>query len=140
MPVPGSQNRLPRPAKTQTIHGLVRAGDLAGFQRKLRENPALLNDKNPVVRASCAPPILSSRRRISLVGRIQNARRIEYRGINEVSSKEKMNLELQKVRDKFKMSENAWFCFSSKCASSICSSTRSVKKTERTRAGLILLL
>jgi hypothetical protein len=34
--------------------------------------------------------------------------------MNEVSSKEKMNLELQKVRDKFKMSENAWFCFSSK--------------------------
>ncbi|XP_047063665.1 uncharacterized protein LOC124671318 [Lolium rigidum] len=66
MPVTGSQNRLPRPAKTQTIHGLVRAGDLTGVQRKLRENPALLNDKNPVVRASCAPPILSSRRRISL--------------------------------------------------------------------------
>jgi hypothetical protein len=61
MPVPGSQNGRPRPAKAETIHGLVRVGDLAGVQRKLRENPAFLNDKNPVVRASCAPPILSSR-------------------------------------------------------------------------------
>jgi hypothetical protein len=47
MPVPGSQNGRPRPSKAETIHGLVRAGDLAGVQRKLRENPALLNDKRP---------------------------------------------------------------------------------------------
>src|SRR4051812_20834031 len=56
----GSQNGRPRPAKAETIHGLVRAGDLAGVQRMLRENPDLLNDKNPVVRAlpaSCAPYI-----------------------------------------------------------------------------------
>jgi hypothetical protein len=51
--MPGSQNGAPRPrpAKAETIHGLARGGDLAGVQRKLRENPALLNDKNPVVRA-----------------------------------------------------------------------------------------
>ena len=52
--MPGSQNGgpRPRPVKAETIHGLARAGDLAGVQRKLRENPALLNDKNPVVRAA----------------------------------------------------------------------------------------
>uniref|UniRef100_A0A0D9YQ68 AAA+ ATPase domain-containing protein n=1 Tax=Oryza glumipatula TaxID=40148 RepID=A0A0D9YQ68_9ORYZ len=49
MPVPGSQNGRPRPAKAETIHGLARAGDLAGVQRKLRENPALINDRNPVM-------------------------------------------------------------------------------------------
>jgi len=49
--MPASQNGgpRPRPAKAETIHGFARAGDLAGVQRKLRENPALLNDKNPVV-------------------------------------------------------------------------------------------
>ena len=54
--MPGSQNGgpRPRPAKVETIHGVARAGDLAGVQRMLRENPALLNDKNPVVRE--APP------------------------------------------------------------------------------------
>nr|CAB3446350.1 unnamed protein product [Digitaria exilis] len=52
--MPGSQNGGPRPrlAKAETIHGLVRAGDLAGVQRKLRETPDLLNDKNPVVHAA----------------------------------------------------------------------------------------
>uniref|UniRef100_A0A0E0G4P2 AAA+ ATPase domain-containing protein n=1 Tax=Oryza nivara TaxID=4536 RepID=A0A0E0G4P2_ORYNI len=49
MPVPGSQNGRPRPAKAETIHGLARAGDLAGVQRKLQENPALINDRNPVM-------------------------------------------------------------------------------------------
>uniref|UniRef100_A0A0D9VEJ3 AAA+ ATPase domain-containing protein n=1 Tax=Leersia perrieri TaxID=77586 RepID=A0A0D9VEJ3_9ORYZ len=49
MPVPGSQNGRPRPAKAVTIHGLARAGDLAGVQRKLQENPALINDRNPVM-------------------------------------------------------------------------------------------
>ncbi|KAF0905708.1 hypothetical protein E2562_008786 [Oryza meyeriana var. granulata] len=51
MPVPGSQNGRPRPAKAETMHGLAHAGDLAGVQRKLQENPALINDRNPVVRA-----------------------------------------------------------------------------------------
>ncbi|XP_006647141.1 protein CbxX, chromosomal [Oryza brachyantha] len=49
MPVPGSQNGRPRPAKAETIHGLARAGDLDGVRRKLRENPALINDRNPVM-------------------------------------------------------------------------------------------
>ncbi|KAL6888128.1 hypothetical protein ACP4OV_009154 [Aristida adscensionis] len=52
--MPGSQNGRPRPAKPETIHGLARAGDLAGVQRKLQENPALLNDKNPVM---CQTPL-----------------------------------------------------------------------------------
>ena len=54
--MPGSQNGgpRPRPAKVETIHGVARSGDLAGVQRMLRENTALLNDKNPVVRE--APP------------------------------------------------------------------------------------
>uniref|UniRef100_A0ACD5Z696 Uncharacterized protein n=1 Tax=Avena sativa TaxID=4498 RepID=A0ACD5Z696_AVESA len=54
MPGPGSQNGRPRPAKAETIHGLVRADDLAGVQRMLRENPDLLNDKNPVM---CQTPL-----------------------------------------------------------------------------------
>lgn len=58
MPVPGSQNGRPRPAKAETIHGLARAGDLAGVQRKLQENPALINDRNPVVRARALLPPL----------------------------------------------------------------------------------
>ncbi|KAF0911885.1 hypothetical protein E2562_012356 [Oryza meyeriana var. granulata] len=45
MPVPGSQNGRPRPAKAETMHGLAHAG----VQRKLHENPALINDRNPVV-------------------------------------------------------------------------------------------
>jgi hypothetical protein len=51
--MPGSQNGgpRPRPVKAETIHDLARAGDLAGVERKLLENPSLLNDKNPVVRA-----------------------------------------------------------------------------------------
>lgn len=61
MPVPGSQNGRPRPAKAETIHGLARAGDLAGVQRKLQENPALINDRNPVVRArALLPPPFAS--------------------------------------------------------------------------------
>ncbi|XP_062223573.1 uncharacterized protein LOC133922307 [Phragmites australis] len=52
--MPGSQNGRPRPAKAETIHGLARTGDLAGVQRKLRENPILLNDKNPVM---CQTPL-----------------------------------------------------------------------------------
>ncbi|KAF0891799.1 hypothetical protein E2562_010982 [Oryza meyeriana var. granulata] len=49
MPVPGSHNGRPRPAKAETMHGLAHAGDLAGVQRKLQENPALINDRNPVL-------------------------------------------------------------------------------------------
>uniref|UniRef100_R7WF97 Uncharacterized protein n=1 Tax=Aegilops tauschii TaxID=37682 RepID=R7WF97_AEGTA len=48
MPGPGSQNGRATPPKSENIHGLVRAGDVAAVQRKLQENPALLNDKNPV--------------------------------------------------------------------------------------------
>ncbi|KAK3156547.1 hypothetical protein QOZ80_2AG0108600 [Eleusine coracana subsp. coracana] len=52
--MPGSQNGRPKPVKAQTIHSLARSGDLAGLQRKLRENPDLLNDKNPVM---CQTPL-----------------------------------------------------------------------------------
>jgi hypothetical protein len=67
--MPGSQNGgpRPRPVKAETIHGLARAGDLAGVQRKLRENPALLNDKNPVVRAAFVL-LFSLKKMRSLVG------------------------------------------------------------------------
>ncbi|KAL5208311.1 hypothetical protein ABZP36_032746 [Zizania latifolia] len=47
--MPGNQNGRPRLAKAETIHGLARAGDLAGVQRMLRENPTLINDRNPVM-------------------------------------------------------------------------------------------
>ncbi|KAF7079075.1 hypothetical protein CFC21_083379 [Triticum aestivum] len=54
MPGPGSQNGRATPLKSENIHGLVRAGDVAAVQRKLQENPALLNDKNPVM---CQTPL-----------------------------------------------------------------------------------
>lgn len=54
MPGPGSQNGRARPPKSENIHGLVRAGDVAAVQRKLQEDPALLNDKNPVM---CQTPL-----------------------------------------------------------------------------------
>uniref|UniRef100_A0A453NV74 ATPase AAA-type core domain-containing protein n=2 Tax=Aegilops tauschii subsp. strangulata TaxID=200361 RepID=A0A453NV74_AEGTS len=54
MPGPGSQNGRATPPKSENIHGLVRAGDVAAVQRKLQENPALLNDKNPVM---CQTPL-----------------------------------------------------------------------------------
>ncbi|EXB79940.1 Protein cfxQ-like protein [Morus notabilis] len=38
-----------RSAKPATIHSYAHSGDLLGFQRLLRENPSLLNERNPVM-------------------------------------------------------------------------------------------
>ncbi|CAN6564295.1 unnamed protein product [Malus baccata var. baccata] len=38
-----------RSAKPTTIHGCAQSGDLNGFQKLLRENPSLLNEKNAVM-------------------------------------------------------------------------------------------
>ena len=40
-----------RSSKPTTIHGLAQSGDLIAFQKLLRDNPSLLNDRNPVVRS-----------------------------------------------------------------------------------------
>lgn len=45
------QDQRSRFAKPATIHGCALSGDLAGLQRLLRDNPSLLNEKNPVVRS-----------------------------------------------------------------------------------------
>ncbi|KAL6974411.1 hypothetical protein U1Q18_028594 [Sarracenia purpurea var. burkii] len=44
-----SQDKRSRSAKLITIHGLAQSGDLIGFQKLLRDNPSLLNDRNPVI-------------------------------------------------------------------------------------------
>ncbi|KAK4479161.1 hypothetical protein RD792_014672 [Penstemon davidsonii] len=38
-----------RSLKPTTIHGFAQSGDLNSFQKLLRENPSLLNDRNPVM-------------------------------------------------------------------------------------------
>ncbi|XP_027177326.1 protein CfxQ homolog [Coffea eugenioides] len=38
-----------RSSKPTTIHGLAQSGDLIAFQKLLRDNPSLLNDRNPVM-------------------------------------------------------------------------------------------
>ncbi|KAL6223992.1 hypothetical protein ACLB2K_002849 [Fragaria x ananassa] len=38
-----------RSAKPTTIHGYAHSGDLSGFQKLLRENPALLNERNAIM-------------------------------------------------------------------------------------------
>lgn len=47
-----SQDQKQKPAKPTTIHGCALSGDLVGLQRLLRDNPSLLNERNPVVRSS----------------------------------------------------------------------------------------
>ncbi|GMN50526.1 hypothetical protein TIFTF001_019684 [Ficus carica] len=44
-----SHNQRSRSGKPSTIHGHAQSGDLLGFQRLLRENPSLLNERNPVM-------------------------------------------------------------------------------------------
>ena len=46
-----SQDQRPRSSKPPTIHGCAQSGDLVGLQRLLRDNPSLLNERNPVVRS-----------------------------------------------------------------------------------------
>ncbi|OAY80558.1 Protein cfxQ [Ananas comosus] len=52
--MPGSLDRRPRSSHVDTVHGLARAGDLPALQKKLLENPALLNARNPVM---CQTPL-----------------------------------------------------------------------------------
>ncbi|WOL02171.1 hypothetical protein Cni_G10890 [Canna indica] len=47
--MPGSQDQRMRPAKKATIHGCAQSGDLLGLQKRLQENPSLLNDRNAVM-------------------------------------------------------------------------------------------
>ncbi|XP_027359028.1 uncharacterized protein LOC113867769 [Abrus precatorius] len=44
-----SQDQRSRPAKPATIHAYALSGDLVGLQRLLRDNPSLLNERNPVM-------------------------------------------------------------------------------------------
>ncbi|XP_057500633.1 protein CfxQ homolog isoform X1 [Actinidia eriantha] len=44
-----TQGQRSRAAKPTTIHGCAQSGDVLGFQKLLRENPSLLNDRNPVM-------------------------------------------------------------------------------------------
>lgn len=43
------QDQRSRSAKPNTLHGCAQAGDLNGFLKLLKENPSLVNDRNPVV-------------------------------------------------------------------------------------------
>ncbi|KAM0030862.1 hypothetical protein Hdeb2414_s0017g00501941 [Helianthus debilis subsp. tardiflorus] len=38
-----------KPVKAVTIHACAQSGDVAGVQKRVRENPALVNDRNPVI-------------------------------------------------------------------------------------------
>lgn len=38
-----------RSSRPTTIHGLAQSGDLAAFQKLLRDNPSLINDRNPIM-------------------------------------------------------------------------------------------
>ncbi|KAF7819815.1 Protein cfxQ like [Senna tora] len=44
-----SQDQRPRSTKPLTIHGHAQSGNLVGFRSLLRDNPALLNERNPVM-------------------------------------------------------------------------------------------
>ncbi|KAK3041679.1 hypothetical protein RJ639_001489 [Escallonia herrerae] len=44
-----NQDQRSRSAKPTTVHGFAQAGNLAGIQKLLRDNPSLLNDRNPVM-------------------------------------------------------------------------------------------
>ncbi|XP_057447133.1 uncharacterized protein LOC130738966 [Lotus japonicus] len=44
-----TQDQRSRPAKPATIHAYALSGDLVGLQRLLRDNPSLLNERNPVM-------------------------------------------------------------------------------------------
>ncbi|KAL3532448.1 hypothetical protein ACH5RR_005969 [Cinchona calisaya] len=43
------KDQRPRSSKPTTIHGFAQSGDLIPFQKLLRDNPSLLNDRNPVM-------------------------------------------------------------------------------------------
>lgn len=41
--------QLSRSTKPATIHASAQSGDLPAVQRRLRDNPSLINDRNPVM-------------------------------------------------------------------------------------------
>ncbi|CAK9172789.1 unnamed protein product [Ilex paraguariensis] len=43
------QDQRSRSSKPTTIHGCAQSGDLTGLQKLIRDNPFLLNDRNPVM-------------------------------------------------------------------------------------------
>nr|XP_010925845.1 uncharacterized protein LOC105048278 [Elaeis guineensis] len=47
--MPGSQDQRSRSSRAATIHGCAQSGDLLGLQRRLQENPSLLNARNAVM-------------------------------------------------------------------------------------------
>ncbi|XP_058085117.1 uncharacterized protein LOC131232711 [Magnolia sinica] len=47
--MPGTQDRRSRSSKPLTVHGHAQSGDLIGLQKKLEENPSLLNARNDVM-------------------------------------------------------------------------------------------
>ncbi|CAL9055041.1 uncharacterized protein LOC135676275 [Musa acuminata AAA Group] len=47
--MPGSHDQRSRSAKAVTIHGCAQSGDLIGVQKRLQENPSLLNARNAVM-------------------------------------------------------------------------------------------
>ncbi|URE44823.1 N-(5'-phosphoribosyl)anthranilate isomerase [Musa troglodytarum] len=47
--MPGDHDQRSRSARVATIHGCAQSGDLLGLQRRLQENPSLLNARNAVV-------------------------------------------------------------------------------------------
>ncbi|RWW87055.1 hypothetical protein BHE74_00004150 [Ensete ventricosum] len=47
--MPGNHDQRSRSARGATIHGCAQSGDLLGLQRRLQENPSLLNARNAVV-------------------------------------------------------------------------------------------
>ncbi|GER41288.1 ankyrin repeat domain-containing protein [Striga asiatica] len=43
------KNPRPRSSKPTTIHGYAQSGDMNAFQKLLRNNPSLLNERNPIM-------------------------------------------------------------------------------------------
>ncbi|PIN19249.1 26S proteasome regulatory complex, subunit PSMD10 [Handroanthus impetiginosus] len=43
------KDQRPRSSKPTTIHGFAQSGDINAFQKLLRDNPSLLNERNPVM-------------------------------------------------------------------------------------------
>ena len=54
---PGVDHRVGAPRPT-TVHGYVQQGDLVGLQKKLLENPSLLNERNEIVRSPFCSSLL----------------------------------------------------------------------------------
>ncbi|ONK67191.1 uncharacterized protein A4U43_C06F17240 [Asparagus officinalis] len=47
--MPGSQNGRSGSSKRETIHGCAQSGDLFGLEKRLQQNPSLLNERNSIM-------------------------------------------------------------------------------------------